>query len=575
MKVWMGWGPAEMTGYSIAPNLLFAILAETPDRELLPFEKLCVALNSNVSAHQGYLTAVYKACGCLDKLEEITGIRRTSRELGDLAWINGDYDAAERHYSASKSKLNPHHNGPHDDRLLKLAFARGQWELVISRFTTTSFSRGFSEGRICCGVFETAALPYLELLAIALNQLNHDAPDGVQLILDHVFGLTQRRFQALRRTPKYSDPATIERIRKRCVPRAKQTNPISVEEALARGNTVRANEVLQYLRDCDKLVNEAQAALEAYGESGDEKDLQKFVEIVTRTGVTPVNHTFLFSAMGHDSFNPADAPPERMARLYGCHPIMNKRHFGDLLDIKFKNELVITGQDILTGLFQQRGGMNAVLNPTSIPDFFDVRKLGYIRDWAALRLDDWLQKTGSEKLSSVAAVWREGKAKPVSNIFGGQVLRPPDTPRNMVEWQELLNSAAKWLESRWNREIGVTTWISENQLYQILKRSLKRFRVVQHAQPTWLAPQHLDIFIPEVSVAIEYMGRQHHERIEFFGGDTGFKALQERDERKKQLCSAHNIHLHFVRYDEDIGTRAKEVIGSIQAACSGGKISDR
>lgn len=563
MKVWMGWGAAELSGHSIVPHLLFAILAETPDRELLPFEKLYIALNSNVPAHQGYLTAVYKACGCLKKLEEITGVRRTSRELGDFAWISGDYEAAERHYSASKSKLHPHQNGPHDDRLLKLAFARRQWELVISRFITTSFSKGFSEGRICCGPFETAALPYLEILAIALNQLNHEAPDGVQLILDHVFDLTRRRFQALRRTPKYSDPANIERIRKRCVPRLKQTNPISVEDALVRGNTVRANEVLRYLRDCDTLVNEAQAVLEAYGSSGDERDLQKFVEIVTRTGVTSVSHSFLFSAMGHDSFNPADAPPERMARLYGCHPIMNKRHFGDLLDIKFKNEIVITGQDILTGLFQQRGGLNAVLNPTSIPDFFDVRKLGYIRDWAALRLDDWLQKTGSEKLSGVAAVWREGKAKPVSNIFGGQVLRPPDTPRNMVEWQELLNSAARWLESRWKQEIGVTTWISENQLYQILKRSLKRLRVVQHAQPTWLAPQHLDIFIPEVSVAIEYMGRQHYEPIEFFGGDAGFKALRERDERKKQLCSTHDIHLHFVRYDEDIGKRAKEVIGSI------------
>ena len=133
----------------------------------------------------------------------------------------------------------------------------------------------------------------------------------------------------------------------------------------------------------------------------------------------------------------------------------------------------------------------------------------------------------------------------------------------MVEWQELLNIAAKWLESRWKQEIGVTTWISENQLYQILKLSLKRFRVVQHAQPTWLAPQHLDIFIPEVSVAIEYMGRQHYAPVEFFGGDAGFKALQERDERKKQLCSAHNIHLHFGRYDEDIGTRAKELIESI------------
>lgn len=104
---------------------------------------------------------------------------------------------------------------------------------------------------------------------------------------------------------------------------------------------MRAIEVLRYLRDCDTLLNEAQAVLEAYGLNGDERDLDKFIEIVTRAGVTSVSHSFLFSAMGRDSFNPADAPPERIARLYGSHPIMNKRHFGDLLDIKFKNELVI------------------------------------------------------------------------------------------------------------------------------------------------------------------------------------------------------------------------------------------
>lgn len=564
MKVWTGWGEAEMSGYSIAPNLLFAILAETPERELLAFEKLYIALNSNLSAHQGYLTEVYKACGCLDKLEEITGVRRNSRELGDIAWISGDYEAAERHYSASKSKAHPHQNGPHDDRLLKLAFARGQWELVVSRFLTTSFSRGFSEGRICCGIFETAALPYLELLVIALNQLDREVDDNVQLILNHAFGLSRRRFQTLRRSSKYNEPATIERIRKRCRPRAKQTNSISVKDALARGDTVRANEVVHYLRDCDELVNTAQAALEAYGASGDETELQKFLEIVTRTGVTSVSHSVLFSAMGHDSFNPPDAPPERMARLYGCHPIMNKRHFGALLDIKFKNGLPITGQDILTGLFQQRGGLNAVLNPASVPDFFDVRKLGNVRDWAALRLADWLQNTGYEKLNDVAGVWRDGTAKPVSNIFGGLVQTPPETPRNMVEWQNLLNSAAKWLESRWKQEIGASTWVSENQLYQILKRSLKRLRVVQHAYPSWLVPQHLDILIPEVSIAIEYMGRQHFEPVEFFGGHAGFKAVQARDERKKKLCSTHKIHLHFVRYDEDIGTRAGELIAWVE-----------
>jgi hypothetical protein len=47
-----------MNGYSIAGNLLFALVAETPDRELLPFEKLFVAL-TEASKHFLYMDGSY------------------------------------------------------------------------------------------------------------------------------------------------------------------------------------------------------------------------------------------------------------------------------------------------------------------------------------------------------------------------------------------------------------------------------------------------------------------------------------------------------------------------------------
>ena len=556
----MGWGAAELQGYSIRKHLLFAVLAETADSELLPAEKLYIAHHAGITPHQSYLAEVYKRCGCFDELAKIRGWSHSSRELGDACWKAGNYDAAEQYYRASKSKEQPHQNGPHDDRLLQLAFARGQWETVVEQFAATSFSRGFSEGRIVCGIYETSALPYLELIAVALNQLAQPTPPGIQLVLDRIFGYSSRRFAAFRRRAQYKESATLAKIQRRCIPRAKLSHPSSTEDALARGNTPRANAVLRYLTDCDELVNHAQAALEAFGASGDETELAKFTEIVTRSGVTAVSHSFLFSAMGHDSFAPADAPPSRMARLYGCHPVMNKRHFGRLLDLKFKHHLRLTGDDLLTGLFQQRGVFNAVVNAGSFPEFFDIKKLAEVREWAALRLGDWIDDAGAAESEKVGHTWRTGAAKPVHGIFGGVVQRLPDTPRNMAEWQELLNRAAKWLESKWNREIGATMWISENQLYQLLKRKLSPLLVVQHAQPPWLVPQHLDIFVPEVGFAVEYMGRQHFEAIEFFGGQRGFETLRTRDQRKQQLCTDHQTELHFVRFDEDIGERADELV---------------
>jgi len=264
--------------------------------------------------------------------------------------------------------------------------------------------------------------------------------------------------------------------------------------------------------------------------------------------------------MGHDSFNPPDSPPERMAQLYGAHPIMNKRHFGNLLQIKFEHHLPLTGSEIVTGLFQQMGSFSAILEPDSVQNFFGADKLAYFQDWAEIRLTDWVSGRGAEAMQSVASAWIEGNAIPVRHPFGGTEKTSPETPRNMAEWGKMLNLAAKWLQTKWKREIGATAWVSENQLYQLLKRQLKGLQVQQHARPTWISPQHLDVFIPEVSIAVEYMGRQHYEPIDFFGGEAKYAEIIERDARKREICAKHGVSLYYVRHCENIGTKAREIV---------------
>jgi hypothetical protein len=371
-------------------------------------------------------------------------------------------------------------------------------------------------------------------------------------------------FHALRCAPDCTESAPIEKLKKRLSPRVKKLTPISVEQALIVGNTVRANGVLQFIRECDHLANEAQKLLEEFGNSGKEANLCQFVEIVTRSGITSVSHTFLFAAMGHDSFNPTAAPPERMIRLYSCHPVMNKRHFGKLLALKFQNRLPISSGEVLTGLFQQRGSLASMINPQSYPQFFTIAKLAQFREWAEARLTDWLLEEGGAWSEKVADVWRNEAAQPVRHGFGGDVMRRPDTPRNMREWEEMLNEAARWLERHWLQEIGTTTWVSENQLYQLLKRRLKGLDVVQHAQPIWLAPQHLDIFIPGRSIAIEYMGIQHFEPILFFGGASALAANRRRDADKLRLCTQHGVRLEFVRYNDDVGVRVRQIVELVE-----------
>lgn len=96
-------------------------------------------------------------------------------------------------------------------------------------------------------------------------------------------------------------------------------------------------------------------------------------------------------------------------------------------------------------------------------------------------------------------------------------------------------------------------WISETKLFRDLQTAFSTLEVIQHASPIWLGRQHLDVFIPALSVGVEYQGPQHDFPVEYFGGEEAFKKTKQRDAKKKKLCSENNISLIYVRpgYDLD------------------------
>lgn len=103
-------------------------------------------------------------------------------------------------------------------------------------------------------------------------------------------------------------------------------------------------------------------------------------------------------------------------------------------------------------------------------------------------------------------------------------------------------------------------WLSETELYNHIRVALPDFEVKQHFSPTWLGRQHLDIFVPALNIALEYQGIQHDEPIAYFGGQEAFEKNQERDRRKKRLCTKHGVHIVFVRPGYDL----PEVLAEIQ-----------
>lgn len=95
-------------------------------------------------------------------------------------------------------------------------------------------------------------------------------------------------------------------------------------------------------------------------------------------------------------------------------------------------------------------------------------------------------------------------------------------------------------------------WVSEIELLNLVRDCFPCETVIHHARPGWLRRQHLDIFLPERNVAIEYQGEQHFVPIDFFGGWDGLYRTQQRDRRKLELCTQNRVKLVYLRFDEPI-----------------------
>lgn len=93
-------------------------------------------------------------------------------------------------------------------------------------------------------------------------------------------------------------------------------------------------------------------------------------------------------------------------------------------------------------------------------------------------------------------------------------------------------------------------WKSEFQLYTVVKQYFPDALYQYHSE--WLQSQSLDIFIPSISVGIEYQGKQHFEPVEHFGGRDGYEYTVQRDLKKAELCKKNKITLICWHYSKPI-----------------------
>lgn len=252
-----------------------------------------------------------------------------------------------------------------------------------------------------------------------------------------------------------------------------------------------------------------------------------------------------------------------VVEFYESHSLIRRLYFGELLRLKFENNLKVRAIDIYTGLLQYVSSLEAdiahISNKTKKDEkLLEFNKLFAYSDWIEIKLGTWMESEGNAELCKIIDIWNNGEPKPVKTLFD-PTKRCPKSPREMVEWVEFLKKFHRWVTECWSNEIGVERWKSEKSLFDIIKKHFKGFDVLRHAQPIWLDPQHLDIFLPKLSLAFEYMGEQHYRPIEYFGGKEGFEATIDRDKRKAEICNKAGVNLIYIRFDDDIKKRIEHI----------------
>lgn len=121
-----------------------------------------------------------------------------------------------------------------------------------------------------------------------------------------------------------------------------------------------------------------------------------------------------------------------------------------------------------------------------------------------------------------------------------------------VEARGIVRDMARTAENMYRDSLGVPSvgegWVSETALFRAIEAAFGSLTpVVHHGRPEGFGLQHLDVWLPEWRIGLEYQGLQHDAPVEFFGGQEAFEANQKRDAEKRRKAKRLGIHLIEVR----------------------------
>jgi hypothetical protein len=111
-----------------------------------------------------------------------------------------------------------------------------------------------------------------------------------------------------------------------------------------------------------------------------------------------------------------------------------------------------------------------------------------------------------------------------------------------------------WVNAQLAEQFPGAPWSKRHQgeevLHNLVEQCMPNMNVLRNIRLAAMNGRELDIYIPELKLALEYNGQQHYHPVKLFGGEKQFLRQQELDRERRLLCAENGIHLIEVRYDD-------------------------
>lgn len=472
---------------------------------------------------------------------------------GDYAWAAGDTKEAECRYKQSiasgDSSVMAGIGG-----LVRLYFVAGEYHKCIEAFRRgcpphifyikhrKSFKIAAPEGMKSLArpiaqypgtsPYFLSQANYMSRAIIAASVRADGIDDGLRTMISDYFEIAPTQVDELAKA--VSGDEEIAYLQNRLAPK-RVSGGRSLENLRAAGNTERTRQWCARVPKASAFVEAAIVLLDNFLDSGDPIYLDEMIAAGTPFGIVAADGLILSEALDSRGGRIITMHSHRLALMRRfnaicCYPKYD--FFSDYLEVLPQVDAGIEPGDVLAAMLSLQWYKTSYnIDNTGLDGArgFGKTEISDNREWLEIVLRDY----------------------------------PPIFDRTRWNSREssiaTLHGAYIFLRDRFDEVRRDERWISEAQLGDALATLFGKAEIQRHARPLWLSPQHLDYFLPQHALAVEYMGAQHYHPVEIFGGSRALEETINRDERKRVLCERMGVNLVYVTYQEDIGRRAREI----------------